>query len=144
LCSTPPPPAQGRAPGRRRKVRIRSSAEDSTILGPRKHTCKRCGELGHIARGYKNAVDPAFGEDEHWGAENAQETLVESSTLDVVPLDEPSNAAIVTLPEPSRYCLFAHFVIFNYPESIIHLVCWAGKRIRLSGEKRMKAKTLLL
>jgi hypothetical protein len=58
----------------------------------------------------KNAVDPAFEEDEHWGAENAQEPLVELSTLDVVPVAEPSNVAIVTLPEPSnvvaqaRYC----------------------------------------
>jgi hypothetical protein len=33
-----------------RKVRIRSSAEGRTRLGPRKRTCKRCGGLGHIAR----------------------------------------------------------------------------------------------
>jgi hypothetical protein len=100
--------------------------------------------LGYIARGCKNTVDPAFGEDEHWGAENAQEPLVELSTLDVVPLAKPSNAAIVTLPEPSKYCLLARFVIFNYHESIIHFVCWIGKRICLRGEKRMKVKTWLL
>jgi hypothetical protein len=90
-------PVQGRAPGMPRKVRIRSSVEGRTRLGPRKRTCKRCGGLSHIARGCRNAVDPAFGEDEHWGAENAQEPLVESSTLDVVPVVEPSNAAIVTI-----------------------------------------------
>ena len=59
------PPVQGRAPGRPRKVRIRSSSEGSG-LGPRKRKCRRCGGLGHIARNCKNAVDPAFGEDEHW------------------------------------------------------------------------------
>ena len=56
------PPVQGRAPGRPRKVRIRSSSEGSG-LGPRKRKCRRCGGLGHIARNCKNAVDPAFGED---------------------------------------------------------------------------------
>jgi hypothetical protein len=62
---------QGRAPGRPRNVRIRSSAEGRIRLGSRKRTCKRCGGLCHIARGCKNAVDLAFGEDEHWGAKNA-------------------------------------------------------------------------
>jgi hypothetical protein len=33
-----------------------------------------------------------FGEDEHWDAENAQE-LAEPSTIDVLPLAEPSNVA---------------------------------------------------
>jgi hypothetical protein len=59
-------PSQGRALERPRKVRIMSSAEGR--LGPKKRKCKRCGGLGHIARGCKNAVDPAFREDEHWGA----------------------------------------------------------------------------
>ena len=36
------PPVQGRAPGRPRKVRIRSNAEGKG-LGPRKRKCKRCG-----------------------------------------------------------------------------------------------------
>jgi hypothetical protein len=58
-------PVQRRAPGRSRKSRIRSSAE-GTRLGRRKRKCKRCGGLGHIARNYKNAVDPGFGEDQHW------------------------------------------------------------------------------
>jgi hypothetical protein len=76
LGSTPPPPPlQGRAPGRPKNVRIRSSAEGRIGLRPRKHKCKRCEGLGHIASGCKNAVDPAFGEDEHLGAENAQEPL---------------------------------------------------------------------
>jgi hypothetical protein len=119
-------PVQGRAPGRPRKTRIRSSAE-GTGLGPRKRKCKRCGGLGHIARNYKNAVDLAFGEDqhrgaenalqtlpepftvtseevtfgedEHWGAENAQE-LPEPSTVTVLPLAKPSNVA------QARYYLF--------------------------------------
>ena len=47
----------------------------------------------------KNAVDPSFGEDQHWGAENAE---------------EPENAV-----QPSKYCRFAYFVIFNCRESII-------------------------
>jgi hypothetical protein len=57
-------PVQGRAPGIPRKTRIRSSAEE-TRLGPRKRKCKRCGGLGHIARNYRNVVDPTFGEDQH-------------------------------------------------------------------------------
>jgi hypothetical protein len=51
-------PVQGRAPGRPRKVRIRSVAECRSGLGPRKRKCKRCGGLGHFARNCKNAVDP--------------------------------------------------------------------------------------
>ena len=85
-------PLQTRAPGRPKKIRIRSSAE-GTGLGPRKRKCRRCGELGHFASKCKNAVDPSFGEDQHWGAENAV--------------------------EPSRYCRFVYFVIFNCRESII-------------------------
>jgi hypothetical protein len=42
-------------------------------LGPRKRNCKRCGGSGHIARTCKNMMHASFGEDEHWGAENAQE-----------------------------------------------------------------------
>jgi hypothetical protein len=112
-------PVQGRAPERPRKTKIRSSAE-GTGLGLRKRKCKRCGGLGDITRNCKNIVDPAFGEDhhwgvknalqtlpepftvtseevafgedEHWGAENTQE-LVEPSTVVVLPLAEPSNVA---------------------------------------------------
>ena len=91
-------PLQTRAPGRPKKTRIRSSAE-GTGLGPRKRKCGRCGELGHFASKCKNAVDPSFGEDQHWGAANAV---------------EPENAV-----EPSRYCRFVYFVIFNCRESII-------------------------
>ena len=70
-------PLQGRAPGRPKKTRIRSSAEGRSGLGPRKRRCKRCGGSGHIARTCKNAVDASFGEDDHWGAENAQEPPAE-------------------------------------------------------------------
>ena len=94
-------PMQGRAPGRPRKSRIRSSAKGRTGLGPRKRKCKRCGGLGHIARNCINAIDPAFEEDHHWGAENAQEPLAEPSDALVVPLVEPSTAAVVPLAEPS-------------------------------------------
>ena len=75
-------PLQTRAPGRPKKTRIRLSAE-GTGLGPRKRICKRCGELGHFASKCKNAVDPSFGEDQHWGAENA-----------LVPEAEPSNIVV--------------------------------------------------
>jgi len=124
-------PVQGRALGRPRKVRIRSSAEGRKGLGPRKRKCKRCGGSGHFARTCKNAVDPAFGEDEHWGAENAvdpifnedehwgaenareadaepsdvapESPLVEPSEIAVEsPLAEPSDVDVVPLlPDPS-------------------------------------------
>jgi len=105
--SVQPCDSQTRAPGRPKKTRIRSSAE-GTGLGPRKRICKRCGELGHFASKCKNAVDPSFGEDQHWGAENAvePEKAVEPSrkknapkrrkkkkgedTIAIVPLAEPS------------------------------------------------------
>jgi hypothetical protein len=68
-------PVQGRAPGRPKKSRIRSSAEGRGGLGPRKRKCKRCGGSGHIARTCKYTVDASFGEDQHWSAENAQEAI---------------------------------------------------------------------
>ena len=71
LCA----PVQNRAPGRPTKTRIRSSSEGKG-LGPRKYKCGRCGRLGHHANKCKNSVDAAFGEDEHWGAENAEEPEV--------------------------------------------------------------------
>jgi hypothetical protein len=78
-------PVQGRALGRPRNTRIRSS-EEGTRLGPGKRKCKRCGRLWHIARNSKNAVDPAFGEDQHWGVENALQTIPGPSTIaSVVP-----------------------------------------------------------
>jgi hypothetical protein len=87
-------PVQGRALGRPRKNRIRSSAEGKRGLGPRKRNYKRCGGSGHIARTCKNTIDASFGEDQHWGAENAQEeTQVEPSTIltEPEPESEPSN-----------------------------------------------------
>jgi hypothetical protein len=87
---------QGRAPGRPRKSRIRSSAE-GTGLGPRKRKCKRCGGLGHIARNCKNAVDPAFGEDQHWGAENALE-IITSYLPSTMASDVPSTMALEAVP----------------------------------------------
>jgi hypothetical protein len=89
-------PVQGRAPGRLRKNRIRSSAEGRGGLGPRKRICKRCGGSRHIARTCKNTVDASFGEDQYWGAENAQEaTQVDPSTIVAEPEPElePSNVA---------------------------------------------------
>jgi hypothetical protein len=82
------PPVQTRAPGRPRKTRIRSSAEGSG-LGPRKRKCKRCGGLGHIARNCKNAVDPAFGEDQPLEPQLALDTTFgDDQTLDPqVPLE---------------------------------------------------------
>jgi hypothetical protein len=61
-----------RAPGKPRKSRIKSSADGRGGLGLKKQNCKRCGGSGRIARTCKNAVDASFGEDEHWGEENAQ------------------------------------------------------------------------
>jgi hypothetical protein len=83
------PPVQTRAPGRPRKTRIRSSAKDS-VLGPRKKKCKRCGGLGHIARNCKNAVDPAFGEDQPLEPQLALDTTFgdDQSLEPQVPLDQ--------------------------------------------------------
>ena len=60
LCA----PIQNRPPGRPRKQRIRSTSEGKG-LGPRKYKCKRCGRCGHKAKGCKESVDLAFGEEEH-------------------------------------------------------------------------------
>jgi hypothetical protein len=99
-------PVQGRAPGRPRKTRIRSSAK-SIGLGPRKRKHERCEGLGHIVRNCKNAVDPAFREDQHWGAENALQTLPKPSTIGSVPLAEPSTVALLSQAEPSIVALLA-------------------------------------
>ena len=91
-------PIQGRAPGRPKKVRIRSSVEGAG-LGPRKRKCKRCGRFGHFARNCKNAVDPSFGEDEHGNEENALET---------------QESALVQQDGPSRYiCLFLVIILLS-------------------------------
>ena len=68
LCA----PVQNRAPGRPRKQRIRSTGEGKGLC-PRKYKCKRCGRCGHKTKGCKESVDPAFGEEEHWGADNADD-----------------------------------------------------------------------
>ena len=75
-------PVQNRAPGRPRKTRIRSSSEGKG-LGPRRKKCGRCGGRGHHANKCKNSVDAAFGEDEHWGAENAEEPAVQVAAMEV-------------------------------------------------------------
>jgi hypothetical protein len=91
-------PVQGRAPGRPRKNRIRSSVEGRGGLRPRKWIYKRCGVSGHIARTCKNAVDASFGEDQHWGVENAQEaTQVDPSTVVVEPEPEPEPSNVASL-----------------------------------------------
>ena len=63
-------PLQNRAPGRPRKTRIRAKSEGKG-LGGRKNKCSRCGKLGHKGSHCKESIDPAFGEEEHWGADNA-------------------------------------------------------------------------
>ena len=75
-------PVQNRAPGRPRKTRIRSSSEGKG-LGPRRKKCGRCEGRGHHANKCKNSVDAAFGEDEHWGAENAEEPAVQVEAVEV-------------------------------------------------------------
>ena len=63
-------PVLTRPPGRPRKNRIRAG-EEGRVKKQRK--CKRCGILGHIARGCTNPVDASFGEEEQWAAANAEE-----------------------------------------------------------------------
>jgi hypothetical protein len=94
---------QSRAPGRPRKTRIRSSAE-GTRLGPRRKKCKRCGEFSHFASKWKNIVDAAFREDQHWGAENSEvspsnvivtrENSPPSMQIEEVPQAPPSNVIV--------------------------------------------------
>jgi hypothetical protein len=88
-------PVQSRAPGRPRKTRIRSSAE-GTGLGPRRRKCKRCGEFGHFASKCKNVVDAAFGEDQHWGAENSE---VPPSNVIVTRENSPPTMQIEEVPQ---------------------------------------------
>ena len=38
----------------------------------------RCGRLGYHGKNCKESVDPAFGEDEHWGADYASEEPIET------------------------------------------------------------------
>ena len=68
-----------------------------------------CGGRGHHANKCKNSVDAAFGEDEHWGAENAEEPADPLEVVDGTdgeevhppadPLQEPTpsstNASVV-------------------------------------------------
>ena len=118
-------PIQGRAPGRPKKVRIRSSVEGAG-LGPRKRKCKRCGRFGHFARNCKNAVDPSFGEDEHGNEENALET---------------QESALVQQDGPSRYiCLF--LVIILPPMRVLFWVTLLFFRARSAPKgKKGKGKT---
>ena len=66
LCA----PVLTRPPGRPQKNRIRPSAEGGVR---RQRKCKRCGGLGHIQKFCTNVVDPAYGEEEQWGAQNAED-----------------------------------------------------------------------
>jgi len=79
-------PLQNRPPGRPRKTRIRAKSEGKG-LGGRKNKCSRCGKLGHKGSHCKESIDPAFGEEEHWGANNANDeplaTMVDAATDDV-------------------------------------------------------------
>ena len=69
---------QHRPPGRPRKTRIRAQSEGKG-LGGRRKKCSRCGRLGHRGTHCKESIDPAFGEDEHWGAHNAGTDAPESA-----------------------------------------------------------------
>ena len=72
-------PLQNRAPGRPRKTRIRAKSEGKG-LGGRRKKCGRCGRLGHRGTHCKESIDPAFGEEEHWGAENATDEPLDAKT----------------------------------------------------------------
>ncbi|XP_073355548.1 uncharacterized protein [Aegilops tauschii subsp. strangulata] len=61
-----------------RKTRIRAQSE-GICLGGRRKKCSRCGRLGHRGTHCKEPIDPAFGEDEHWGADNAGTEAPESA-----------------------------------------------------------------
>ncbi|XP_073365744.1 uncharacterized protein [Aegilops tauschii subsp. strangulata] len=74
-------PVITRPPGRPRNQRIRAGEEGRL---PKKHACKKCGVLGHIARLCTNAVDASFGEEERWIATNAEENAAAMETEDAV------------------------------------------------------------
>ena len=88
LCA----PVQNRPPVRPRKTRISLRAQaEGKGLGGRKKKCSRCGRLGHRGTHCKESIDLAFGEDKHWGAENALE-----NALAIAPSSPPS--ATTSLP----------------------------------------------
>ena len=150
LCA----PVQKQAPGRPRKQRIRASSEGKG-LGPRKKKCKRCGRCGHQAKGCTRSVDPAFGEEEHWGAQNADDhpTADEPAIVEVQDEDEdqpipdvvqhemrpprePSHEAS-TQASVVRYVQFSHpFLFMHTLQFVTYLQFLAlGKTIKSSRER---------
>ena len=62
-----------------RQTRIRAKSEGKG-LGGRRKKCGRCGRLGYRATHCKESTDPTFGEEEHWGAENATDEPLDAKT----------------------------------------------------------------
>jgi hypothetical protein len=100
-------PVQNRPPGRPRKTRIRAKSEGKG-LGGRRKKCSRCGRLGHRGSHCKESIDPAFGEEEHWGAENATDdplattdatTAADEDATDAGTYLENATASSIALPE---------------------------------------------
>jgi hypothetical protein len=61
----------------------------------------------------------AFGEDEYWGAENAQEQLAKPSTVGSVPLAEPSTVTVVTQVEPSIVAIVLEARYYSFPRFVL-------------------------
>ncbi|KAE8791176.1 hypothetical protein D1007_34369 [Hordeum vulgare] len=99
-------PVQHRPPGRPRKTRIRAQSEGKG-LGGRRKKCSRCGRLGHRVTHFKKSIDPAFGEDEHGGADNAGTEARESAQATAQteapnsPPTAPSSPAVASSPPPA-------------------------------------------
>ena len=85
MCSS-----ANRPPSRPRKTRIRAKSEGKG-LGGRKKKCKRCGKLGHRASHCKESIDPAFGEEEHWGADNATDEPLGTDDVQEATIDEATD-----------------------------------------------------
>ena len=128
LCA----PVQNRPPGRPRKTRIRAQAEGKG-LGGRQKKCSRCGRLGHRGTNCKESIDPAFAEDEHWGAENAPENALATapssppsatSSLPTTPSSPPAPSSPPTAPSstaaPSSPTALVRYVFYYM---FMHSLC---------------------
>ena len=100
-------PVLTRPPGRPRKNRIRAG-EEGRVKKQRK--CKKCGNLGHIARLCTNPVQASFGEEEQWAAANAEENQAANAEENEV--EEENAANEIAMPAARYVCNLPFFMHF--------------------------------